>query len=245
MTSIGKDECDHFNFARMAAYSRRQLFRGLGVCVALPAFESLCFPARFAAAAKETKKLATTPTGAPLRTAFIYFPNGAIPKAWWPTGEGAKFELKRTLTPLEPHKHAIQVLGGLNHRTAAGGTGRPGRPRPRRWYIPDRSSTEEECDEHPRRSLDRSGDGASGRSPDAIPLAGTGTDAVHKTGACDSGYSCAYQYNMSWSSPTTPMTPETNPRLVFERLFGSGRPASDRRTWSDVAANNGPSSILS
>jgi hypothetical protein len=27
---------------------------------------------------------------------------------------------------------------------------------------------------------------------------------------------------MSWSSPTTPMTPEANPRLVFERLFGAG-----------------------
>jgi hypothetical protein len=27
---------------------------------------------------------------------------------------------------------------------------------------------------------------------------------------------------MSWSSPTTPMTPEANPRLLFERLFGAG-----------------------
>ena len=50
------------------------------------------------------------------------------------------------------------------------------------------------------------------------------TDAIHKSGACDSGYACAYQYNLSWSSPTTPMPPETNPRLVFERLFGSGAP---------------------
>ncbi len=49
-------------------------------------------------------------------------------------------------------------------------------------------------------------------------------DAGHNSGACDSGYSCAYQYNLSWSSPTTPMTPEANPRQVFERLFGSGPP---------------------
>ena len=49
-------------------------------------------------------------------------------------------------------------------------------------------------------------------------------DAVRKTGACDSGYSCAYQYNLAWSSPTTPVTPESNPRLVFERLFGTGVP---------------------
>ena len=47
-------------------------------------------------------------------------------------------------------------------------------------------------------------------------------DAGRNTGACDSGYSCAYQYNISWSSATTPMTPEANPRQVFERLFGAG-----------------------
>lgn len=47
-------------------------------------------------------------------------------------------------------------------------------------------------------------------------------DAVRKSGNCDSGYSCAYQYNLSWRSPTTPVAPEPNPRLLFERLFGAG-----------------------
>jgi hypothetical protein len=47
-------------------------------------------------------------------------------------------------------------------------------------------------------------------------------DANRQSSGCDSGYSCAYQYNISWQSPTTPMTPENNPRLVFERLFGPG-----------------------
>jgi hypothetical protein len=54
------------------------------------------------------------------------------------------------------------------------------------------------------------------------------TDAIHRAGACDSGYACAYQYNLSWSSPTSPMPPETNPRLVFERLFGIGAPGTRR-----------------
>src|SRR5205085_6669093 len=53
-------------------------------------------------------------------------------------------------------------------------------------------------------------------------------DAVRKSGSCDSGYSCAYEYNLSWRSPTTPLAPEPNPRLVFERLFGAG-PAGQRR----------------
>jgi len=45
---------------------------------------------------------------------------------------------------------------------------------------------------------------------------------VRRSGNCDSGYSCAYQYNLSWQSPTTPVAPEPNPRLLFERLFGAG-----------------------
>src|SRR5947199_260225 len=49
-------------------------------------------------------------------------------------------------------------------------------------------------------------------------------DAVRKSGNCDSGYSCAYQYNLSWKSPTQPIAPEPNPRLLFERLFGAGSP---------------------
>jgi len=54
---------------------------------------------------------------------------------------------------------------------------------------------------------------------------------VRKAGHCDTGYSCAYQYNISWQSPTTPMTPEPNPRLVFERLFGSGPQEMRQRNY--------------
>ncbi len=55
------------------------------------------------------------------RAAFVYFPNGAIPAQWWPKNEGAEFPLSRTLQPLESSRRLIQVLGGLNHRTATGG----------------------------------------------------------------------------------------------------------------------------
>jgi len=48
-------------------------------------------------------------------------------------------------------------------------------------------------------------------------------DHARRSSACDSNYSCAYQYNLSWSSPTTPVAAEANPRLVFERLFGAGK----------------------
>jgi hypothetical protein len=57
------------------------------------------------------------------------------------------------------------------------------------------------------------------------------SDVVRQTGDCDSGYSCAYQCNMAWSSPTTPVPPEPNPRAVFERLFGAGAPGERRANF--------------
>ncbi|MES2464605.1 MAG: hypothetical protein V4671_28925, partial [Armatimonadota bacterium] len=70
-----------------ASIGRRHFLRGAGVCLALPALESLLPTQAFAAAAQaaaRTRGAATTATGAPLRTAFIYFPNGAIQTNWWP-----------------------------------------------------------------------------------------------------------------------------------------------------------------
>src|SRR6185436_4552033 len=90
---------------RHFAFNRRHFLRGLGACIALPAFESM---GAFKAFASPESKLATTTSGAPLRTAFVYFPNGAIPAAWWPTGETKDFEFSRTLKPLEPMRSHLQ-----------------------------------------------------------------------------------------------------------------------------------------
>ena len=90
---------------RHFSLSRRHFLRGLGVSLALPALESLA-PWR-AWAGPAGPKLATTASGAPLRTAFVFFPNGAIPSRWWPTGEGADFTLGRTLQPLESSRQFI------------------------------------------------------------------------------------------------------------------------------------------
>jgi hypothetical protein len=46
---------------------------------------------------------------------------------------------------------------------------------------------------------------------------------------CNNGYACVYQNCLSWSSPTTPLPSEAHPRVVFERLFGEGGNASERR----------------
>src|SRR4029079_1094545 len=53
-----------------------------------------------------------------------------------------------------------------------------------------------------------------------LPSLELGCEESRTVGNCDSGYSCAYTNSISWRSETTPMPPETNPRLAFERLFG-------------------------
>src|SRR5579871_4469862 len=88
---------------RHAAFTRRRFLRGMGACIALPMLQSL-IPVRSLAAQVTgggSRSLAATGTGAPLRTAFLYFPNGAIPAAWWPAGGQADFQLNRTMQPLE------------------------------------------------------------------------------------------------------------------------------------------------
>jgi hypothetical protein len=54
-----------------------------------------------------------------------------------------------------------------------------------------------------------------------------GCEPGRSAGNCDSGYSCAYSSNISWSSESTPVGKETNPRFVFERLFGDGSRKQD------------------
>ena len=100
---------------RQASLSRRRFLRGLGACMALPAFESLAPLKMLAAPALP----ASTGTAAPVRMAYVYIPNGTIPSAWWPEGDGGKdFTLSRTLQPLHNVRHEMQVISGLEDISA-------------------------------------------------------------------------------------------------------------------------------
>src|SRR5213083_1442009 len=92
---------------RRASLSRRHFLRGLGACMALPAFESFRPFSLLAAPASGPGAVGK----APVRMAFLYVPNGTIPSAWWPKGDGGKdFALSRTLQPLEKVRHQLQVI---------------------------------------------------------------------------------------------------------------------------------------
>lgn len=204
-------------------FGRRAFLRGMGVCLALPAFESL------AAEAKEKLKPgapATTKTGAPLRMGFLYVPNGVNVDRWRPKTDGADYELSPTLEPLADLKQDFQVISGLEQKNG--------------WAGPDGAGDHARANAtiltgvRPKKTA--GSDIKLGISVDQLAAKHVGEetrfpsleltcDAVRSSGGCDSGYSCAYQFNLSWRSETTPVTPESNPRLVFERLFGVGTAA--------------------
>jgi hypothetical protein len=80
-----------------------------------------------------------------------------------------------------------------------------------------------------------------------LPSLELGCEVSRSVGSCDAGYSCAYLNSMSWRGPSTPNPPEINPRLVFERLFGTlsgnrdpkvrARLEEDRRSVLDSVNN--------
>jgi hypothetical protein len=201
---------------RHASLSRRQLLRGMGAAIALPGLASLYSPSAFAA----SKKLA------PTRMAFVYVPNGAIPAAFWPAGEpGAGFALSPTLLPLSNVHEQLQVISGLQDLSAnAGADGAGDHARASATFLTGvRIKKTAGSDIRAGVSVDQVVANQIGHLTRFSSLELT-CDAVRKSGDCDSGYACAYEYNLAWRSHNQPLSPEHNPRFVFERLFGAGAP---------------------
>jgi hypothetical protein len=209
---------------RQDSLSRRRFLRSLGVCMALPAFESL-MPARlFATPAAVSQGAAKA---APVRMAFVYVPNGAIPAAWWPEGdEGRDFVLSRTLQPLQKVQHQMQIISGLEDRSAdPGPDGGGDHARAGGTFLTGvRIKKTSGSDIYAGTSIDQVVASQIGHLT-RFPSLELTCDAVRKAGNCDTGYSCVYEYNLAWRSPIQPLSPEPNPRLVFERLFGAGPPS--------------------
>ncbi len=212
--------------------NRRRFLRGVGACVALPFFESVWSPLARAAATAPGAPLAVTPSGMPVRMAFLSFPNGAHQPNWWPTGEGADFALGPTMAPLESLKSSIQIIGGLNHENATmGNDGGGDHARANATLLTGaRARKTDSADIHLGVSIDQVVAKKMGHLT-RFPSLELSCETERRSGACDTGYSCAYQYNISWQSPTTPMAYESNPRLVFERLFGAGSPAERQKNF--------------
>ncbi len=214
---------------RRWSLSRRHFLRGLGACVALPALPSL---RRLVHAAEVAPSIdAAAAAGTPRRMAFVTIPNGVNLDHWWPKGEGKEFELAATMEPLAALKNQIQVISGLDHINAtAGSDGAGDHARASASLLTGcRAKKTAGADIRVGPSIDQAAAQHVGHLTRFGSLELT-CDNVRSSGNCDSGYSCAYQYNVSWRSATTPAPPERNPRLVFERLFGGGSVADRCRS---------------
>jgi hypothetical protein len=200
--------------------ARRAFLRGIGTCLALPALESLAPIARAAAAGG---KLATTASGLPMRMAFIAFANGSNYERWLPKGEGSDYQLNETFAPMVEFKDKFQIITSLAHDAANNWGDGPGD------HARSGASFLTGCHAWKtlgsRLQLGISVDQIAARQVghltrlDSLQL---GVEGTRLYGSCDTGYPCAYQYNISWASESLPLSPEPNPRVVFEKLFGSG-----------------------
>ena len=198
--------------------TRRTLLRGLGVTVSLPLLDAM-FPA-FTALARAQARPRT-------RFGAIYIANGAIMEQWIPDAVGSGFAFKPILAPIEPFKDQVVVVTNLtrshpgsqvgDHAVSAAGflTG----------VWPKRTEAE---DVLANTTVDQIVAQQIGQETPFPSLEVATEDFTGYVGACSPGFNCAYLNTVSWSSPSTPLPMDIDPRVVFERMFGQGGSPAQR-----------------
>ena len=200
------------------ALSRRTVLRGMGTAVALPLLDAMV------PALTPWAKAAAKP-----RTRFgaVYIPNGAIMQEFTPKTAGTGFELTPILKPLEPFQDSLLVVTNLtrshpgsqvgDHAVSAAGflTG----------VWPKRTEAE---DVLTNTTIDQIVAEQIGQDSPLPSLEAATEDFTGYVGGCSPGFSCAYLNTISWKTPSTPLPMETNPRAIFERIFGEAGTAEQR-----------------
>jgi len=195
--------------------SRRAALRCAGATVALPLLDAM-IPALSAQRSSDALKKK--------RLSIVYCPNGMAMDYWLPKSPGPELEMTPILEPLAQYKDYLTLMTGLNQLAAnpLPGEGVGDHARAGAVFL---------TGVHPKKtagtdiraaiSMDQIAAGEFKRETQLGSLE-VGLDSTELAGACDGDYSCAYVNTISWRTPTTPMPMETNPRVVFETLFGEG-----------------------
>ena len=201
--------------ARNTALPRRTFLRGIGATLALPLLDAMvpAFAARRPAPVT--------------RLGFVYIPMGAHLPMWKPAVEGRlDRRCRRSLSPLTPFLDQVTVLSNLelknaysqgNHATANC-----------TFLSGVRAKPTDGPDYELGTTVDQIAAAQIGRDT-PLPSLELATDFNNLVGNCDNGFACVYMNTLAWSSPTTPLPTEANPRVVFERMFGEGGTAAERR----------------
>lgn len=199
------------------ALPRRTFLRGAGVTLALPLLDAMV-PAMTA--------LAKTPANPVRRLGFVYIPMGSHVSEWTPPGAGNLTELSPTLRSLAPVADQLTVITNLELKNAYPGTHATSNAA---FLSAAKAKWTESTDYELATTVDQIAAQQIGKET-RLPSLELAMDLLTTVGQCDNGYACVYQNNLSWSSPTTPLPAEAHPRVAFERLFGDGGSAADRRT---------------
>jgi hypothetical protein len=187
--------------------NRRRFLGGAGALLALPFFESLV----------RTRGASAAPTPPP-RLIFYFVPNGIHMPAWTPKEEGQDYTLPPILKPLEPLRSEVLVISGLDNKPGrpdgagdhAGGTSA---------FLTCAHALKSETELRLAISVDQVAAAKLGQDTrfSSLQLACEGGGSA---GGCDSGYSCAYNRNISWAGPRTPLPKTAEPQLAFDLMFG-------------------------
>ena len=203
-------------FITKSSVSRRTVLRGIGATLSLPLLDAMV------PALTRTVLTAATPVK---RFGAIFVPMGERPSHWTPPTTGAGFEFSPFLKPLEKFRDHVNVVSNIDRPLAGTHAVSTGT-----WLTGSAPKRTEAEDFIAGTSLDQIVAGQIAKDTVFKSLEIATEDQSGYVGACDVGYSCAYMSTITWKSPTQPMPMETNPRVVFERMFGRPGSAEDRLT---------------
>ncbi len=201
-------------FITKMALPRRTVLRGMGATLALPFLEAMV-PALTATA--------QTVANRPRRFGVVFVPLGERPGYWTPKTVGSDFEFTQILKPIEKFRQHVTVVSELcdpldGHATTVSA-----------WLsgaIPKKTFAE---DVYSGETVDQVIARKIGQETPLPSLELATEDFTGYVGGCDTQYSCAYMNTISWSSATSPVPMEINPRVVFERLFGRPGTSAQRQ----------------
>jgi hypothetical protein len=203
-------------FITKTSLPRRAFLRGVGVTLALPWLDAMV-PA-FSGGAGAV-------AGQPTRFGFVYVPHGVILDHFIPRSEGANFEFEPIMKPLEPFRNQLTVVSNLAG-PPDGGSGHVGAAAS--WLSGTSAKKTEAEDVRLGTTVDQLLAKQFGQDTLFPSLELATEDLTGLIGSCDYGFSCTYLNTICWSTPTTPLPMEINPRIVFERMFGDAG-SKDRR----------------
>ena len=191
--------------------SRRRMLKGMGACIALPFLEAMALPG--------SSSLSSSP--APVRTAFLFMPNGVHPEHWTPEKVGSDFQLTRQLLPLESLKKDILVLGELMNKNSLfkGADGHYAKSASLLTCMPIKQTIGDNISSGGV-SIDQVIASRNGHET-LFPSLEYGLDRITTGVDINVGFTRLYGSSISWQSPSQPLSKEIDPRLAFDRLFRS------------------------